>query len=157
MVADPGAGLRIAAVASPADVRALAALVREWAGSEGAPDEAGFVERFAAAWGADPAARGWLALCGERPVGLVTLAVVTSLPWPSGAASAWGYVTGLYVVPVERSRGIGSALLGHVRAWSATEGLSVLRVSAAAEAESVYRAAGFEAAARVMRLRLDTP
>ena len=82
------------------------------------------------------------------------------VPRPSRASDRWGYLTDCFTRASERNRGVGSALLAHVRAWAAAADLELLLVWPGAEAAAWYERAGFTAATgvRILALRgFDEP
>jgi len=131
-------------VAGDGDVHALAELRALWAGDTGA--DPSFTGRMAA-WLATEGERRttWLAVVGDRPVGMASLLEYRRMPRPARPDSRWGYVGNLFVREESRNRGVGTALLAAVVATAEERAYARLVVSPSGESVSLYRRAGFVA------------
>lgn len=117
-------------VATADDVPALSGLRRAWTEENaGRPVEDPSFEAVFADWFEREAGQRvtWLALDGDRAVGMLNLLVFTRMPRPSVAEAAalpgrWGYVANVYVVPGDRDRGIGRRLLDAATAHADEQG-----------------------------------
>lgn len=144
--------------ASAEDTPAIAALRRAWAEEQaGSPIEDGDFEDELAEWFLREQHQRvtWLAEVGDRPVGMVNLAIFTRMPKPrsrgaTGPARRWGYVANVYVDPGLRNRGIGRALLDEVVAHAEAAGLARLVLSPSQRSVSFYERAGFGPATSLM-------
>jgi GNAT superfamily N-acetyltransferase len=75
------------------------------------------------------------------------------MPEPGSPSDRWGYVGHVYVVPAERSRGVGAALMEALLAWSRSEGLKRLILHPRERSVPFYERLGFRDA-DLLRLRL---
>lgn len=131
-------------LAEPRDAFAVAALTMQDDRECGAPIEEGFLDRFADAWLADRARVTFLAEAPDgRPLGVVTAAVVTTLPSSRRPVSSWLHVSLLFVTQDARGQGLGRRLLEALREWGADHDVSRMQLNAATEARSLYVRAGF--------------
>lgn len=131
-------------LAEPRDAFAVAALTLQDDRECGAVVEPGFLDRHADAWLADRARVTFLAEAADgRPLGMVTAAVVTTLPSSRRPVSRWLHVSLLFVTADARGAGLGRRLLGALQEWCARNGVSRVQLNAAAEARTLYERAGF--------------
>ena len=147
-------------VATAADVPALAALRASWGASldAGAVDGAGagdLTTRLRRWWERQPGARtAWLAVEGERPVGMVNVAVFERMPHVGRPDAHWAYLANLWVEPDRRRRGIASALLAAVLDWSRVEGMERVVLNPSEMSLPLYHSLGFRPADDLLRLDL---
>ena len=76
------------------------------------------------------------------------------------AQREYAYISDLVVLPAQRGRGIGRALLGRAKAFAVQHGAAMLKVdvlAANAGARAVYQAAGFEEHEIRLQQRLNSP
>lgn len=102
----------------------------------------------------------WIAEDDEGVIAHMAVCVVRGVPRPSRESDQWGYLTDSYTRPAHRGRGVGSALLAHVRDWAASRDLELLLAWPSDAAESFYARGGFiaEGAPVVLHLRdFDAP
>ena len=148
-------------VATAADVPALAALRASWGASlgDGTVDGAGtddLTARLRRWWERQPGARtAWLAVEGERPVGMVNVAVFERMPHAGRPDAHWAYLANLWVEPARRRRGIASALLSAVLDWSRAEAMERVVLNPSEMSLPLYRSLGFRPADDLLRLDLS--
>jgi GNAT superfamily N-acetyltransferase len=131
-------------LAEPRDAFAVAALTLQDDRECGAVVEPGFLDRYADAWLADRARVTFLAEAADgRPLGMVTAAVVTTLPSSRRPVSRWLHVSLLFVTADARGAGLGRRLLGALQEWCVDNGVSRVQLNAAPEARTLYERAGF--------------
>jgi ribosomal protein S18 acetylase RimI-like enzyme len=135
--------------ARPDDATALTALRWKFkvedGGSEVPEDEDEFTARcegwlragLAGPW------RAWLAEVDGRPCGHVFVCLVQKIPSPFPGPEALGYVTNVYVVPEQRNRGLGKALLDEVNRYAQASQLDTLIVWPSARSAPLYQRCGF--------------
>jgi GNAT superfamily N-acetyltransferase len=148
-------------LATLADVPELARMrwaFRAESGEVPRADEREFAARYAA-FVHDGLASGdwawWVAVDDDgRLVAHMAVCVVHGVPRPARACDQWGYLTDCYTRPAQRGRGVGGALLAHVRAWAAARDLELLVVWPSEASEGFYARAGFAPADDVRRLAL---
>lgn len=130
-----------------------------------APDvqpEAGFHERCAA-WIAahlprSDAWRCWLAEDGAgEALGVVWVQFVEKLPNPVGEPDLHAYLTGFYVRPAARNRGVGSALLDAALAECEARGVDNVFLWPTPRSRTMYERYGFADRTGVMVRRLWEP
>jgi GNAT superfamily N-acetyltransferase len=146
--------------ATPADLPALVALRTSWGssrggasvGTHGADDLGKRLRRWSERQGDLRAA--WLAMEGERPVGMVNLAVFERMPHVGVPDGRWAYLANLWVEPDRRRRGVASALMAAAVAWSRAEAMERLVLNPSEMSRPLYRAFGFRPADDLMRLDL---
>jgi GNAT superfamily N-acetyltransferase len=96
----------------------------------------------------------WVAEREGRAIGQAYLAVIGMVPRPGRFARRWGYVSGLYVEPEERGKGVGSGLVRRAIEWAKGEGLEFLLLSAEEGSVALYERAGFTRSADLLELEL---
>ena len=147
-------------MATAADVPALAALRASWGaslgdgtvGGAGTEDLAARLRRW---WDRQPGARtAWLAVEGERPVGMVNVAVFERMPHAGRPDARWAYLANLWVEPDRRRRGIASALLSAVLDWSRAAAMERVVLNPSEMSLPLYRSLGFRPADDLLRLDL---
>jgi ribosomal protein S18 acetylase RimI-like enzyme len=157
----PSARLRLAVAADAP----LLAMLRHELRTGIAPDvqpEAGFHERCAA-WMAAHLVRPdawccWLAEDGTgEALGVVWVQFVEKLPNPVGEPDLHAYLTGFYVRPAARNRGVGSALLDAALAECAERGVDNVFLWPTPRSRAMYERYGFAERTGVMVRRLWTP
>ncbi|MEV8567228.1 GNAT family N-acetyltransferase [Streptomyces sp. NPDC051322] len=89
--------------------------------------------------------RAWLAEAGGRPCGHVFVSLVEKIPSPCPGPEALGYVTNFYVIPEQRNRGLGRALLDEVTRYARADQLDTLIVWPSERSAPLYRRCGFDA------------
>ncbi|HLY35376.1 MAG TPA: GNAT family N-acetyltransferase [Candidatus Limnocylindria bacterium] len=89
-------------------------------------------------------------------LGTVCLERVEKLARPYPRASAWGYVTNVYVAPSVRNAGLGTRLLQAAIDAAQREGLEMLLLWPSDRAVPFYRRLGFEPV-DALELPLDRP
>jgi GNAT superfamily N-acetyltransferase len=147
-------------VATAADVPALAALRESWGASLGDGPVGGagtedLAARLGRWWDRQPGARtAWLAVEGERPVGMVNVAVFERMPHAGRPDARWAYLANLWVEPDRRRRGIASALLSAVLDWSRAEAMERVVLNPSEMSLPLYRSLGFRPADDLLRLDL---
>lgn len=108
----------------------------------------------AAGWIQERLASGrWLAWVvdgGGEIWGHVFLHLVERVPDPYEDNIPVGYVTNFYVVPSQRNRGFGAALLGALRLHARSRGMDDLIVWPSERSVSLYRRAGFAPPAELL-------
>jgi GNAT superfamily N-acetyltransferase len=142
--------------AGGADVAAIAQLRRQWTHEQGTTGaDPGFDERLAA-WFAQQSSHRiiWLAEAGNRPVGMMNLAVFDRMPWPGRAPSRWGYLSNAFVLAAYRNQGIGRQLIGAVLGYADENGFVRVVLSPSERSIPFYKRAGFGPADALM---LRTP
>lgn len=101
----------------------------------------------------------WVAEDRDHPdtlLGTVCLERVEKLARPYPRASAWAYVTNVYVAPSARSGGLGTRLLRATIDAAREEGLEMLLLWPSDRAVPFYRRLGFEPV-DALELPLDEP
>lgn len=87
--------------------------------------------------------RSWLAVVGDRAVGLVSVVVADVPPLPGRREVREGYVINAYVAPEGRRRGTGRALLDAALASADELGLRGFHLYATEDGRPLYEQAGF--------------
>ncbi|NNH75719.1 GNAT family N-acetyltransferase [Nocardia uniformis] len=105
--------------------------------------------RMAEAW------RVWVAEVDEQVCGHVFLCLVDKVPSPFPGSDQLGYVTNFYVVPEQRNRGIGSALLDEMNRYAQDNGLDTLIVWPSDRSAPLYRRHGFEEPTELLELPVE--
>lgn len=150
------AGLRIrCAVAT--DVGELARLRALMDIEDGVVEPAGFGEQFAR-WFERHSHRFTIVVAqsGDRLVGTVWLERVERVPRPGEVdPAALGYVTFAFVESVYRNQGVGTAMLGRLRAAAVEEGCAVLIVWPSERSIPLYRRSGFASPSELLEQRLS--
>ena len=95
----------------------------------------------------------FLAFETERPVGMAWLAVVDRIPRPEFFVRRSGYVQSVYVVPNQRSQGVGTALMVHLVGYARNAELDYLAVHPSEKSFEFYRRLGFAPTTQVLELR----
>lgn len=142
--------------AEDADLAEIALLRRQWTQEQGgASDDPEFDARLAA-WFARESPRRvtWLARAGDKPVGMMNLAIFERMPRPGRAPSRWGYLGNAFVLAAYRDQGIGGQLLGALLGYADEKGLVRVVLSPSERSVPFYQRAGFGPADALM---LRTP
>jgi ribosomal protein S18 acetylase RimI-like enzyme len=87
--------------------------------------------------------RVWVAEVGGRPCGQLFVCLVEKVPSPYPGSDTLGYVTNFYVVPEQRDRGLGRALLDAATGYAHAHGLDTLVVWPSERSAPLYRRCGF--------------
>ncbi|MDT0347146.1 GNAT family N-acetyltransferase [Streptomyces litchfieldiae] len=95
----------------------------------------------------------WVLEIGEELCGHVFLHLVERIPEPYEDNIPVGYVTNFYVVPSQRNRGFGTALLDALRLHARSRGMDVLIVWPSERSAPLYRRAGFHPSAELLEAR----
>ncbi|MFJ5975039.1 GNAT family N-acetyltransferase [Streptomyces sp. NPDC093060] len=102
------------------------------------------------------ASKRWLAWVAESDgeiCGHVFLHLVERMPEPYEDNTPIGYVTNFYVVPEQRNRGFGAALLEALRKHSQGSGMDALIVWPSERSVPLYRRSGFESPTELLEAR----
>ncbi|MEU9987412.1 N-acetyltransferase [Streptomyces sp. NPDC048045] len=94
--------------------------------------------------------RVWVAEAGGRPCGHVFVCLVEKVPSPYPGSDTLGYVTNFYVVPEQRNRGLGKALLDEATDYARAQGLDTLIVWPSERSTALYRRCGFDTSAELL-------
>jgi GNAT superfamily N-acetyltransferase len=105
-----------------------------------------------AAWFARELSRRimWLAEEGDRPAGMMNLAIFERMPRPGRALSRWGYLGNVFVLAAFRNRGIGSRLVRAALDYADENGFARVMLSPAERSIPFYERAGFGPAGALM-------
>ncbi|CCH28218.1 GNAT family N-acetyltransferase [Actinosynnema sp. NPDC047251] len=133
--------------AGPDRMSAVAELRWRWAEEvHGTPSTglAEFVTSFTA-WAAEHLGshRCWVALRGGGVRGMAWLALTPRVPYPGAVERVSADVQCVYVVPEERSNGIGGQLIDAVLVAASESGAERVTVHSSVRAVSVYERHGF--------------
>ena len=141
-----------------ADLAAIIELRREWTREEhGDIADPDFEENLTAWFGREWSRRiMWLAEEGDRPVGMMNLAVYERMPRPGRALSRWGYLGNVFVLAAYRNRGIGSQLVSAALNYADRNGFVRVVLSPTERSIPLYERAGFGPADALM-LRTPPP
>ncbi len=138
-------------LAGAGDLAELARLRAAWHPG----DTDGFEARMCAWWERQSGQRrAWLARTGGRAVGMANLAVFERMPRPDVPDARWVYVANVWVDPAHRRRGVATALMDAVVAWSRRESMDRIVLNPSAVSVPFYRSLGFRPADDLMRLDL---
>lgn len=142
------------------DLPALAALQWQWRVEEWCQGPKLDREAFSAAFVKWVELRrdshiAFVALKERQAVGMAWIATVERTPTPSAMTRKYGHLQSVYVVPEERDRGVGSALLERVKEEAQRLGLDYLLVHPSARSVSFYRRGGFNETDEFLVLRLS--
>ena len=99
----------------------------------------------------------WLALDGERPVGMLNMLMFTRMPKPGRPLSRWGYVANVYVDHRCRDEGTGRALLDACLSHAREHHYARLVLSPSERSVPFYLRAGFAPATSLMVHPLSSP
>jgi N-acetylglutamate synthase-like GNAT family acetyltransferase len=147
--------------ATPADAASLARLRSEFRSSLGAvcESEAAFLDRCTAWMAVRLEAGGvWRCWVVEREGvirGNVWLQLIEKLPNPVGEPERHGYVSNLYVQPVLRGAGIGSALLERCLSECESDSVDAVVLWPTSRSRSLYQRHGFAVRDDLMARRFD--
>jgi GNAT superfamily N-acetyltransferase len=95
----------------------------------------------------------FLALRSGEPVGTAWLALVDRVPGPGHFVRRSAYVQSVFVIPPERSLGVGTRLMRLVVDHARHLGLDYVAVHPSEHSFSLYRRVGFTDTDRVLELR----
>jgi GNAT superfamily N-acetyltransferase len=143
--------------ATSADLPALTILRAAWGAAQGRTagegDDLG--ERLRRWWERQGGLRvAWLATEGERPVGMVTLAVFERMPHEGAPDARWAHLANLWVEPDRRRRGVASTLVTTAVDWARAEGMERIVLNPSEMSRPLYEALGFRPADDLVRLDL---
>ncbi|MFD0412243.1 GNAT family N-acetyltransferase [Streptomyces sp. NPDC127108] len=147
--------------ACPADARRLAELrwMFKQEDHDGQPPAADRRLEEADRWIRDRLADGrwlaWVAETGGEICGHVFLCLVERFPDPYGDSAPVGYVTNFYVMPSQRNRGAGSALLDALKQHCRGARFDTLIVWPSDRSSPLWRRSGFETPQELLELPLD--
>lgn len=88
-------------------------------------------------------------------IGMAWLALVPRVPRPGGSARRWADVQSVYVVPEQRGRGIGSALVGAALEHARLLGASRVTVHSSPRAVPVYQRLGFASSRELLQVEVE--
>ena len=141
--------------ATSADLPALTTLRAAWGASQGRCAGGDLGERLRRWWERQGGLRAaWLATEGERPVGMVNLAVFERMPHEGVPDARWAYLANLWVEPDRRRRGLASALVTAAVDWARAEGMERVVLNPSETSRPLYQALGFRPADDLVRLDL---
>ncbi|WP_326586135.1 GNAT family N-acetyltransferase [Streptomyces sp. NBC_01294] len=148
--------------ARPADARRLAEL--RWTfkqeDHEGRPPAPARPLEEAEHWIRDRLRDGhWLAWVAETEgevCGHAFLCLVERMPEPYLDNNPYGYVTNFFVLPSQRNKGAGSALLEALKQHACSAGLEGLIVWPSERSTPLYQGFGFQPPEGLLELPLDT-
>ncbi|MFE5482266.1 GNAT family N-acetyltransferase [Streptomyces sp. NPDC056527] len=98
----------------------------------------------------------WVAESGGEIFGHVFLCPVERMPEPYGDDNPLGYVTNFFVLPSQRNKGAGSALLEALKRHSRGTGFEGLIVWPSERSTPLYRRSGFHPPEELLELLLGT-
>ncbi|OLZ63846.1 GNAT family N-acetyltransferase [Streptomyces amritsarensis] len=98
----------------------------------------------------------WVAETEGKICGHVFLCLVERMPEPYGDNNPVGYVTNFFVMPSQRNKGAGSALLEALKQHSRSASLEGLIVWPSERSTPLYRRSGFLPPEELLELPLDT-
>ncbi|MFC7478588.1 GNAT family N-acetyltransferase [Dankookia sp. GCM10030260] len=144
---------------SPSDGPALLAMARAFHAEDGHPlTDPGETAVLRVASGEEPLARAWVVrrISAPEPLGYLILTLGYSVEY----GGRDGFIDDLYLTPELRGRGIGARLLAFALERAAALGIGTLHLETEvgnADAERLYRAAGFEETGRRLMRRCIHP
>ncbi|MEU7070065.1 GNAT family N-acetyltransferase [Streptomyces narbonensis] len=97
----------------------------------------------------------WVAEIEGEICGHVFLCLVERMPEPFGDNNSVGYVTNFFVMPSQRNKGFGSALLEKLKEHARSAGLEGLIVWPSERSTPLYRRSGFQPPEEMLELPLD--
>ncbi|MGB7051321.1 MAG: GNAT family N-acetyltransferase [Acidimicrobiales bacterium] len=117
--------------------------------------EAGFITALGA-WMGDHSDShlAFLAEDDADPVGMAWLAIVDRIPGPETFLRRSAYVQSVYVVPEQRSQGVGARLVVAALDHSRSLGCAYVAVHHTERSTTLYRRLGFTDPAGVLEIRL---
>ncbi|MGW1656519.1 N-acetyltransferase family protein [Streptomyces atratus] len=98
----------------------------------------------------------WVAETEREICGHVFLCLVERMPDPYEDNNPVGYVTNYFVLPSQRNKGAGSALLEALKQHSRSAGLEGLIVWPSERSAPLYQRFGFQPPEELLELPLDT-
>jgi GNAT superfamily N-acetyltransferase len=98
---------------------------------------------------------GYLARVDDLAVGCAWLCVIDRVPGPDKFERRGGILQSVYVEPVSRDVGVGSALISVITTDAHAMGLDYVLVHPSPKSFEFYRRLGFAAAGRALELRFD--
>lgn len=96
----------------------------------------------------------WIAVVDGQIVSHIYVCTMEKVPKPNKLDDADGYVTNVYTRPAYRNRGIGSALMAHVKAWALEQDYNTLFVWPSEESVPFYRRAGFAGPSDLLEIEI---
>jgi len=143
--------------ASSDDVAELAQLRYDFRARLSAPieDEPDFIERCRS-WMMQRLGDGrwhcWVAEDDGRLIGNVWIQIVEKIPAPTDEPEEHAYLTNFFVLEAARGRGVGSAILSHVLAWSERRRVHAVFLWPTTRTRAMYERHGFLADGDAMQL-----
>lgn len=144
--------------ADRADGPALAELRWDSSDESEREDRDLFVARFLKFWEGALAGGRWAVWIAERDGTIISniwVYLVPKVPRPYEQADAYGYMTNVYTIPGERSRGVGSEMLARIIDWAREKRLEALFVSPSDESVAFYERAGFSWSKQWLEIEFD--
>ena len=128
------------------DAPAIRALRQAWTEEDhgGAIDDPAYPATFDAWWRAERGHRRyWIAEVDGAAVGMVSVVTMSRMPRPGAHTSSWGYVHNMFVVPEQRSAGIGAQLMARAIDDCRADGYEHLVLHPRTRAVPFYERLGF--------------
>ena len=97
--------------------------------------------------------RCWVVDDGRQLLGHVCVELFEKIPNPVNEPELHAYLTNLYVVPQERSRGLGRRLLNKALSWYRAQEVDAIILWASPGSRSLYRRCGLGQPADIFELR----
>jgi GNAT superfamily N-acetyltransferase len=97
----------------------------------------------------------WIAEADHARVGMVNMKLFDRMPSPDRAASRWGYLANLFVLPTHRGGGVGQSLLEAAVHRATVDGLVRLVLSPSELSVPLYGRQGFRPAHQLLFLPLN--
>ncbi|MFB7588907.1 GNAT family N-acetyltransferase [Streptomyces sp. NPDC056169] len=98
----------------------------------------------------------WVAETDGEICGHVFLCLVERMPEPYADNNPFGYVTNFFVLPSQRNKGAGAALLEALKQHARSAGLEGLIVWPSERSTPLYQRSGFQPPEELLELPLDT-
>jgi GNAT superfamily N-acetyltransferase len=145
-------------IAEQADYEAIAGLRWQWEEEREERDTKPvvtrdeFVERFAA-WAREHQSSHhcFIAIRQGEVIGMAWLAIVRRVPTPISLDRASGDLQSVYVIPSERDRGVGGALVRAALESAQERGAGRVTVHSSTRARPAYERAGFSLSPRLLQ------
>jgi ribosomal protein S18 acetylase RimI-like enzyme len=143
-------------IAESKDQELVLAYVRAYHELEGIDHSQDVTSSILPLLGESPLGRVWLIYTETRPVGYVAVCFGYSIEFAGRDA----FIDEMFIVPEQRSKGIGKAALGLVRSEAASLGIKALHLEVARtndRARRLYSSAGFTAREKFCLMSVRTP
>jgi GNAT superfamily N-acetyltransferase len=144
-------------IAGDDDLGVLTALRRAWSEEDagGPVDDPRFEAAFGEWWADERATRTFFIVeVDGAAAGMANVKRYRRMPTAGREAGWWGYVGNVFVLPDQRSAGVGRALMDELIAWASDERMDHLRLAPSPRSGSFYARLGFLPGAVV---ELDPP